>query len=127
MHCIVFQNALAGQEASGPARFTSCVLQNDVDLPYRAIRRNIASNELRMTRARGNQPTNELADSLRKLNAEKAQDWNNDQEDNAANELGIPMNLAGLGAVEATEERVAVHLEGHVESYADERENDKPC
>lgn len=48
-----------------------------------------------MSGTRGSQQAQKLAEGVGKLHAEEPEEGQHDEENNAANKLGIPMNLAG--------------------------------
>jgi len=79
-----------------------------------------------MPRARWREPTDELAERLRELNTEQTQDGDDNEEDDAANELGIPMNLTRLCAIESAQDYITVYLNNNMDRDADEGEYDKP-
>jgi hypothetical protein len=76
--------------------------------------------------SRWSQPANDLADGLRKLNTEKAENGDDDQEDDATYEFGAPVDLTRPAAIETTEDRIAIHLEGHAYGNDNEGDNHRP-
>lgn len=67
-----------------------------------------------------------LADRIGKLRPEEREQWNNGIEKDAENEFTVPRNLSGFGAVENTQDGIAVHLHKHPQGDAHERQNDDP-
>ena len=71
-----------------------------------------------MSGTRGSQQAQKLAEGVGKLHAEKAEEGQHDEENNAANKFGIPMNLAGLRAVQPAQNCIAIHLKSDVRTDA---------
>ena len=79
-----------------------------------------------MSRRPGREKAEQLGNGVRELHSKESENGNHDIEKNPADELAVPIQFAGLGAIEVAEQGVAVHLYGHEQSHGDEGENNDP-